>query len=401
VARQLEDWLRSYMAFTSDSESPAEFHFWAGVSTIAGALRRRVWIDMRKFQWTPNFYIVFVGPPGIASKSTALRAGTQLLAKVKGVRFGPPSITWQKLADALSESCEYMKYQLPGGVEELLPMSCLTIAVSELGTFLKMDDPNFVSVLIDLWDGQVGEWSHGTKTSGITEIKNPWINVIGCTTPTWLKENFPESSIGGGLTSRIIFIYGDKKHRLIPYPDEIVKDADYRSLEEKLTLDLQDIGLMSGPFQLSTKARTWGREWYERHWNGPRPTHMASDRYGGYLSRKQTHIHKLSIVLSAAESSSRIVEAVHLEKSEALLTSVEPHMLKVFESIGVAEEAGRIKELLPFLKAHGLLTVDELWAFVINLMDRRDFEMALRAGIKAGILRVGELNGKKGLMSVT
>jgi len=65
--RLLENWLKSYMHYSSFSEAPDKMHFWVGVSTIAGALRRRVWIDQGYFQWTPNFYIVFVSPPGIVS----------------------------------------------------------------------------------------------------------------------------------------------------------------------------------------------------------------------------------------------------------------------------------------------------------------------------------------------
>ena len=36
-------------------------------------------------------------------------------------------------------------------------MSCLTIQVSELGTFLKIEDGALVDVLVDLWDGQLSD----------------------------------------------------------------------------------------------------------------------------------------------------------------------------------------------------------------------------------------------------
>lgn len=93
MGRHFDDWLKTYMLYTRDSESPDEFHFWTGVSTIAGALRRRVWIDMRKFLWTPNFYIILVGPPGIVTKSTTTSVGYNLLRHVEGVHFGPDSAT--------------------------------------------------------------------------------------------------------------------------------------------------------------------------------------------------------------------------------------------------------------------------------------------------------------------
>ena len=58
------------MEYTAPLESPDRMHFWTGVSTIAGALRRKVWIDQRYFQWTPNFYIVLAAPAGIIAKSS-------------------------------------------------------------------------------------------------------------------------------------------------------------------------------------------------------------------------------------------------------------------------------------------------------------------------------------------
>ena len=99
--RKLKHWLKAYMNFTRASESPDAFHFWTGVGTIAGALRRRVWLDMRHFQWTPNFYILLVGPPGVANKSTTVRIGSSLLSQVDGIHFGHQSMTWQSLTQTI------------------------------------------------------------------------------------------------------------------------------------------------------------------------------------------------------------------------------------------------------------------------------------------------------------
>lgn len=395
-SRNFPNWLKAYVQFTSDSEAPDDFHFWTGVSTIAGALRRRVWIDMRKFQWTPNFYIILVGPPGIATKSTTIRAGLKMLEQVPGVNFGPPSITWQKLADSLAAVVEHMKMSTPQG-DILFPMSCLTISVSELGTFLKIDDTALVDVLVDLWDGQLSTFAHSTKTSGTTEVKNPWLNIIGCTTPTWLKANFPEHLIGGGLTSRIIFVFGDKKRKLVAYPDEVIPDQQYFDMEQKLILDLNRIATMQGPMTLTNDARAWGHDWYQRHWTGDRPQHMASDRYGGYLARKQTHIHKLAIVLSAARSNSMEITEVELHEASILLESAEPHMLHVFESIGIVDEAKRATELEKFVAAHGWMTADELWKCVRNIMTQKDFEETLKSAVRAGTLKFERRNNLNGV----
>ena len=108
------NWLEAYYHYTSQSESPDLFHFWTAVSTIAGALRRQVWIDERFFHWTPNFYIIMVGPAGVVSKSTSARIGMKLLSQVEGITFGPKSMTWQGLTVALSEA----QRMVPFGMEE-------------------------------------------------------------------------------------------------------------------------------------------------------------------------------------------------------------------------------------------------------------------------------------------
>ncbi len=397
MARHFSNWLKAYFAYTIDSESPDDFHFWTGVATIAGALRRRVWLDMRKFQWTPNFYIILVGPPGIATKSTSVRTGMKLLGQVEGIHFGPPSMTWQALTDSLVDAVEHLKIVKPDGSEEFIPMSCLTIPVSELGTFLKIDDVVLVDVLVDLWDGQLTKWGHKTRTGGIAEITNPWLNVIGCTTPSWLKTHFPDHLIGGGLTSRIVFIYGDTKRKLIPYPDEVMPDEEYRSIEARLVEDLKEIASLSGGYSLTADARRWGHHWYEAHWTEPRPLHMASDRYAGYLARKQTHIHKLGIVLAAARNNDLVIDLEHLDEAEKILSIAEAHMMKVFESIGIVMEAKHMKELVAYVKAHGWLTADQLWRCVMNLMPQKEFEEAVKAAVRGGLLKIETRGEQRGV----
>jgi hypothetical protein len=165
MPRHFNNWLKSYMQYTRNSEAPDEFHFWTGVSTIAGALRRRVWIDMLSFQWVPNFYIILVGPPGIVTKSTTTRLGMRLLAKVDGIKFGPQSLTKEALTQALEQAVEYVEWDV-NGTKKQMAHSSLTISVPELGTLLKMEDKGLVDVFVSMWDGQVEDWGHKTKSSG-------------------------------------------------------------------------------------------------------------------------------------------------------------------------------------------------------------------------------------------
>lgn len=389
MPRNFGNWLKAYIDYTEFSESPTAFHFWTGVATIAGALRRKVWIDQRYFQWTPNFYIVFVGPPGIVAKSTSMQTGLGLLERIEGIHMGPQSTTWQALTMALEEARESVPYgdETDPVNMEYRDMSCVTCAVSELGTFLRTQDGELVDVLVDLWDGRLSTWKRRTKTQGDTSINNPWINIIACTTPSWLKENFPEHMIGGGLTSRIIFVYGDQKRHLVPYPADVVEDEAFKAKADLLVDDLQQISDLKGEYKLDKPAKLWGVKWYEKHWTS-RPVHMASARYEGYIARKQTHIHKLAIILAAAQRNELVITEDDLKTADRFITDLEADMLQVFESIGIADTAKTVGEIINFLRVHKKLSKRELFHLCYTIMTHKEFVEACEAGVTAGMLRI-------------
>jgi hypothetical protein len=395
MPRHFAHWLKAYVDHTRISEAPDSFHFWTGVATIAGAIRRRVWIDELTHQWVPNFYIVLVGPPGIVTKSTTVGLGMRMLRKIKGINFGPEATTWQKLTDALQKASETIKYY-KDGKEIKKEMSCITCEVSELGTFFRFDDDAFMSVLIDLWDGKEKPWLYSTIGRGETLIPNPWLNIIGCTTPAWLRQNFPEHMIGGGLTSRTIFVFAEQKRRLIAYPSQETLPGDYWDVERQLLEDLLEISTLIGEYSLTPEAREWGNKWYANHWASI-PLHMASERYGGYRARKQGHMHKLAMILAAAQRSKLEITKDDLEMAEKLLSLVEPDMIKVFESIGVVDEVKHVSELLAFVKTYGWIEVNQLWFLCRNIMPKHIFTASLRQALEDKFIILSKRDDKQGV----
>lgn len=392
MTRAYNNWIAAYVNHTRFSESPDSFHFWTAVATIAGALRRRVWIDERHFQWTPNFYIVLVGPPGVAAKSTSIRTGLSMLEKVPGIFMGPQSMTWQSLTDTLEKAQELVTMP-ETNIEE--PMSCITIGVSELGTFLRPDDQELVDVLVDMWDGQKTTWRRSTKTQGQTTINNPWLNVIACTTPAWLKANFPDVLIGGGLTSRMLFIFNDKKRQLVAYPSQFVNQTEYKEEQEYLLHDLLQISTLCGEYKLTDAARAWGTEWYRLHWTSAKSSYMASERFAGYFARKQTHLHKLAIVLAAAKRNTLIIEEEDLIEANTLITELEVDMQHVFSSIGVSQGAKISTEILALIRNNKEITLKDLWRLCFNTTAQKDFQDAVKAAVEAGYVKVTQTGSDK------
>jgi hypothetical protein len=377
MSRQCKHWLKDYLLFTDNLESPATFHFWTGIGTIAGALRGKTWISMGHWKWKPNFFIIFVAPPGVAAKSTAMGIGTGLLREVEGIHFGPNSVTWQALTDSFMESTE--KFTLPSG--DLYDSSSLTITASELGTFLDPTNKDMIDLMVDLWDGNEIPWTRRTRADGETEVSNPFINFLGCTTPSWITENFPEYAIGGGFTSRTIFVYAETKRKLNAYPGRHAP-KDNTKLKNRLINDLVEMASLTGEFKLTEDAFEWGTEWYNTHW-GATPDHLKGDRLGGYVARKQTHIHKTAMVLSAAQSNTMKITAANLIQADKFITALEGDMKKVFAVMGSTDAGKQTSLLLRIMAQARSVSKATLWRQLVTQMSWQEFENAVNAALNS------------------
>ncbi len=377
------NWLKAFMDYASYGEAPAKFYFWTGVSTLAGALRRRVWIDQKYFHWVANCYIILVAPPGVVSKSTTASVGMNLLKEVPGITFGPDVVTWQKLVEDMAKSKELVYWP---GKECYLPMSCVTISSSEFGTLLNPADKEMVDVLVSLWDGQPGAFNKSTKTSGSDSIENPWINIIACTTPAWIAGNFPDYMIGGGFTSRCIWVYAETKRQMIAYPANHVP-ADFSRKREELIHDLEIISTLIGEYTLSPEATSFGEHWYESHWK-TNHSHLPPDQFGGYLARKQTHIHKLAMILSASESDELIIQKPILEFACTMVDALESEMPKVFDKIGRSTMTKALGDLVEIVSVARSIPRQNLYRKLSRVVTWPEFGNLLQSAVEAGFVRL-------------
>lgn len=386
--RNFNDWLSAYMEYASFSEAPRRMHFWAGVSAIAGALRRRVWIDMAYFKWYPNHYIVFVAPPGIVSKSTTVAIAVDLLRRVPGINFGPDVVTWPALVTAFAACSESFEYN-----GDWLTQCALTLESSEFGNLVNPEDREMIDLLVTLWDSKQGAFKKVTKNSGSDVVENPWINMIACTTPSWIAGNFPEYIIGGGFTSRCLFVYTDAKEKYVAYPHLSVP-KDLRAQGDLLVADLEHISTtLVGAYKLTPGALAWGKEWYSHHYANP-PALLQDDRFSGYLARKQTHLHKLSMILAASKSDRMEITEEDLFLAAKMITDLEEDMPKVFSKIGRTEDSMQAERFIKYVERQGSISYAEAYRYVHTAFPTaRDFEGIVSGAVKAGLLLM-EMTGE-------
>lgn len=304
-----------------------------------------------------------------------------LLRQVPGIKFGPNAITWQALVSAFAAASESFEYNA-----EWHPMSPLTLVASELGSLINLQDRDMVNLLIELWDGKKA-YEKITKMSGNDTIEAPWINLQGCTTPHWIADNMPPSTIGGGLSSRCIFIYAEQKERYVAYVDEVVDRNDAKT-RFALIQDLEQIAMLCGPFIIEEAARAWGRRWYEGFWKDAQ-SRMDDQMLEGYAARKQTHLHKLAMVLSASRGASLRITAEDLQLANAMLEDVEQDMHKVFSRMGRTDDSMQAERFIEYVRKRGAISYAEAYKHIhVYFPDFRDFEGILSGAIQSGQLQM-------------
>ncbi len=348
------------------------------------------------FKFVPNFYIILVGPPGIATKTTAIRMGSSLARSVPGVKYGPAAMTWQVLPKILKEGIEVIKYRGKNQV------TCsASFAVSELGTLIDPGDKNMIDMLVDIWDANDEAWEKRTKGSGDDKVYNPWINIIAGTTPAWLSEHYPKQMLGGGFTSRCVFAYSDRKDKLVAYPKDLMTDSR-EALRPSLIHDLGEINKISGEYSLSKEAKEWGVEWYHELYKNPPKIALGEDQAHGYLSRKQALVHKLAIVQNASKTDELEISLRTLQDAATIFTSLEQGMAKVFESIYATrtqEVTGRIVDIVRNSGNRAMMR-DLVYRTVWKQVTLKDFNAAVDSAVAAGKIETGWKETTQGLVRV-
>jgi hypothetical protein len=379
-----EGWLEDFVKYAGIGETSPRMAYWVGVSTLAAVLRRKCYIDQDIFQWSPNFYILLVGAPGAIKKSTSIDIGMSLLSEVEGINRGPDIVTWQALIEYIGEVREEWPIADTG---EVFEMSAVTIALSEFGSFFDPEDRNLVDNLTDLWDGKLGKIEKRTKTSGSDCLVNSWINIIAATTPKWLAKNFSESLVGGGLAGRFIYLYGEMSDKDIAYRARQIKPGGERAVDRvNLVNRLREMAQYSGEYKLTEQAYLWGEAWYAAQRRMLRGVGSESLE-GGFLVRKQVHLHKLAMVISASRGKFPWIGIPELEEAERQLDGIEEDTKKVFGYVGQNRVARTAREIVEAVERFGQIERRILYRkYFFRTMSSGEFDDAVKSAIQAELI---------------
>lgn len=387
--RALDDWLTAYMAFTEESEPPVLYREWTAMFTIASALKRKVYLPqgLRKPIY-PNLYVVLVGHPGRCRKGTAMQTAKDLIETV-GISVAPSSITIEALFNEIQDA------GIDGVDEYGNPIfhSSLSIMSEELMVFLDYNNGKFLSSLTDLYDC-ADHWEYKTKNMGSNEIIGVWLNLLGATTPHLIQTALPPDSIGGGLASRMVFVYETNRAKKVGLRTTLTPKE--QALKTKLVEDLRDIHLMRGRYTLSTEAEKWFDDWY-MSLDNTLPSLPPS--FEGYINRRPTHLQKAAMILSASRGSTRKIEVGDFERALDLHKRTEVKMGRTFAGVGVSRLSGVIEKMKHYIAQEKILPLTQLHIeFGADFDGNRQFAEQVEALVAQGFCKLIRSPGKPSII---
>lgn len=385
--------LRTYLEYVEDTESPRVFHIWSALTTMGACLGRRAYFNFGIGPVYANMYTLLVGPPGVR-KSVAVGIATRRLRHSTGVRFAPSDTSGQrqgllaamenkaiegdaKLAAALEGSLEVTADELLAAVGsakfQINPKDSHVVFAdaSEFTSFIGHNNLDMITFLGKMWDGE--PYDYRLKNSQMT-LNDPLLTILGGSTPTNIASALPVEAVGQGFMSRIILVYGREKYKRIPRPTKL-SEALEQQIDQAYSTAFHE---MDGEFKETDGARKALDDLYDV------PLKIEDHRFVYYAERRHTHLIKLGMCMAAARGSMEINQDDVLE-ADIILRTTESFMPEALGEYGMSPLSRAKQHLVDFLRASKEpITAGVLYSFLHKDIRQADFKQVLADLINAG-----------------
>lgn len=221
---------------------------------IAGALTTLSYLNNNKAYVgesdTPlNLYTCLVGDTG-CGKEDPRKAIKRLIDSVRNVLRG------ESIHESIASGAALLR-SLEGNPSTLILIDefgiYLQTALSERGSIHQKDLIKDLMTLYGLGRSFFAGKAYADKKQNIGQIANPYINLIGTTTPLELLDGITPRMIDNGLLNRIIFVQADKENPINRKPDTQISEALKQEMAAIRAIDTSVIDYEDGAHDLLTQ----------------------------------------------------------------------------------------------------------------------------------------------------
>jgi len=365
MTRNYTDYVGACIDAVKKSPIPKPFARWTALSSVAGALGRRVWFPMPNYDIGSNLFIILIASAGRNKSVSLILPFTKVFNRLTtpvgtqeddhnfntgldqyGLRKFPlylvqDRITPEKLAVDMTKITR-MDLRLSNPRQEQFFDSSLSLVTSEFGTFMGRSERYLQMFMTDMWDSKES-YSHKTKTAGEYIIEGPCLNWIACATPEQFVDNLPEDAKSQGLLSRILPVFYEGER----IPQDLTQKVISDNTIDNLRNDLGSIAKMYGPMKFDDDAFDGANEdIYNNLQPEPNDPHLAE-----YCQRRVSHYLKVAMSVSASRRSTRKIMKEDWETTKEIMFEMEQNMPKALEGFGMARTGRIVHDMVVWLEA--------------------------------------------------
>lgn len=316
------NFIQAFTEYHKDDYVPDKFYMWSAINLVAGALERKVWVPIKPgLNMYPNMYIFLVARPAIG-KSSAIKPAVKMVLnlnekKYSELRLLPNKVTEPKLLDLMDHQ-EYFTYK-----NNQFPHTSVLFYASEGSACFNDPYGGLAQTITALYDGD--DITKATVSrKELVKIINPYVNVLAGCTFDYLSRLLTTEGILGGFASRITYVVQDEiiQRKSLWQTDDNNKGNGINY--DHMLDDLHEIYQMVGPFKADDEFAELYEEWFPQFDLAQQKS--GNEKLQSLMSRKFTAMRKLPMIMSAAESSDRILRKRHWVSALKLMDTVEKHL---------------------------------------------------------------------------
>lgn len=248
------NFFQTYKELTSENYAPDEFHHWCAYATLSACTNRQIWLDIGRFRFFANLYIILVGEAG-CGKNTAIGHALSLVRKTGATVVSATRQSKEDLIGTLAASAvEYFDDE--GLLQHQTPF---LICATEIAQWLAIDPIGMTDVLVSLYD-EPDDFVCGTRKHGKEVVKRPYITLLGGVQPDKLARYISAEILSAGFLRRTNFVRAITAKPRKAYLD---LNPNYQNLFKTCLSTCVAVSQMRGGMVLDEDAIQWYVKWFE------------------------------------------------------------------------------------------------------------------------------------------
>ena len=392
--RLLDDWLASYLEYTSEQESPESLHLWTALTLISAATRRRVFLEMEHGKIFPNLYVIIVAESAKVRKSTAMDIGRDLLIEaLPDIRVMRDSMTSQGLIKSLNHKVQVIKDDKI--TEEL--RSDVAIFADEVANLFSYEKTRSSQMVIFLTRAYScpNLYDHTTVRDSLVRLHNLYPTLLGGTDPRNLKV-LPDDAVGG-LTGRLIWVIERARRGNNPgWKRDPERKVKRDLLQEMLIHDLQRISRMQGEIIADPSAQRVYDDWYTELSNKD----TRDPESDAFYHRCHTTALRVAVLLSLSRSETLEISKRDMERAIELIEAQLPEVKRVTVWSGGSQYEQLRAKFIHFLQqSDGLTTKKKVLKYIGVSLD--DYDKLISTLVADGTIEAPRVIGNETVIRLT